>query len=183
MRRGSLALGTLTASIAAPATAQMGGFTNSPPDDREQEVTRMAVGGGTNLTGATPGWQATVAVMGENREKALLTQIGLSLESIAAGTVGPNGPEGRLLQVVLNPATIYAGWGAFRVGGGFDLSWGFAPEGNGADKATGLGWGARAGGGLALHPGGINLWLLGHYRWVTGDRPGGWFFDLMVGPD
>lgn len=174
----------LLALLPSIARAQAYG---APPDFFEQQpaddVIRLAAGGGVNLTPASLGWQLQLAVMGENRDKALLTQIGLGYEVVGTRAPGDTEPTGRVSQVVLNPLTIYGGYGGLRAGAGFDVSYAFLPVGPSAQAATGWGAGGRVGGGLSIHPGGFNLWLLAHYRWLSGDRVGGWFFDVLTGPD
>jgi hypothetical protein len=153
------------------------------PTDEMEETIRLAVGGGLNLSPELPGWQGTFSVMGENRDKALLTQISLSFETVGTQAAGESSPSGRISQVTLNPLSIFFGYGGVRIGGGFDLSWSFLPSGRSAENATGFGWGGRAGGGIVLRPGPVNVWALCQYRWLSGDRVGGVFFDLLIGPE
>lgn len=147
------------------------------------DVTRLALGAGLNLSPVDPGWQGTIAVMGENREDSLLTQISLAFEIVGTKGAKDAGPTGRVSQVVLNPFSLFGGLGAVRLGAGFDVSYAFHPIGPSAKDATGFGIGGRAGGGLSLHPGVVNIWLLCQYRWLSGDRVGGVFFDLLIGPE
>ncbi len=153
------------------------------PAEETEETIRFGVGGGVNLSPDLPGWQAGLTLMGENRDKALLTMISLAFETVGTQQDGDSGPTGRISQVMLNPLSIYAGYGGVRVGGGFELSWAFLPDGASAQNATGFGYGGRAGGGIVLRPGPVNVWAMCHYRWLSGDRVGGVFFDLFIGPD
>ena len=147
-----------------------------------EELIRPAVGVGMNLTPADPGWQLQLAVMGENLEKALLTQISLGYEVVGTRLSGETTSTGRLSQVVLSPLTIYGGFGGLRAGAGFEVSYGFWPVGRSAEEAKGWGAGGRVGGGLSIHPGSFGLWILGHYRFLTGSRVNGFFIDVVLAP-
>ena len=163
--------------LASPAGAQP----RSGEAADEADVISPAVGLGANWTPQDPGWQIQLAVMGENRSRALLTQISLAYEVVGTQLHGETSPTGRVSQVVLNPFTVWAGYGGVRLGAGVDVSYGFLPVGPSGESATGWGVGGRVGGGLSLHPGPIGLWILGQYRFLSGTRVGGFFVDVLVG--
>jgi len=49
------------------------------------------------------------------------------------------------------------------------------------EAATGFGAGGRVGAGLSLRAGTVGIWLFSTYRWFSGPREGGFFFDLLIG--
>jgi hypothetical protein len=165
----------LALAAASPSLAQ------ELPVPESEETVGPAVGAGVNLTPQDPGWQLQLAVMGENRDRGLTTQIGLGYEVVGTRLDGEAGPSGRVSQVALSPFTIWAGYGGVRAGAGFDVSYAFLPVGASGEAATGLGWGGRVGAGLSLRTGRVGVWLFATYRWLSGPREGGFFFDLLVG--
>jgi len=176
MRPGRPLLALVLASVvAAPARAQ------DVPEPEDDEAVGPAVGVGVNLTPRDPGWQLQLALMGENRDKALTTQISLGYEVVGTRLDGESVPTGRVSQVVLNPFTVWGGYGGVRAGAGFDVSYAFLPAGASGQAATGFGWGGRAGAGVSLRTGRVGVWLFATYRWFSGPREGGFFFDLIVG--
>jgi hypothetical protein len=153
-----------------------------PAPDEDPESVAVAVGLGGNGTTSGSAWQGSLALMGENRELALLTQMGVGVEVVGTRRAGDTGPTGRLTQLTLHPFSLYGGFGALRVGAGWDMSWGLASVGPGAAKAEGFGIAGRLGGGLSFPLGPVDVRALAHYRWMSGERVDGWFFDLFVGP-
>jgi hypothetical protein len=180
MRRllvGLVASSTLAAQVARAAEEE-----RSPAFAEDAETVAVAVGLGANGTTSGTGWQGSVGLMGENRELALLTQMGVGVDVVGTRRPGDSGPTGRLTQLTINPFTVYGGFGALRLGAGWDVSWGLASIGPGATKAEGFGVGGRLGGGLSFPVGAFAVRALAHYRWMSGERVDGWFFDLFVGP-
>ncbi|MFM2152554.1 MAG: hypothetical protein RL199_989 [Pseudomonadota bacterium] len=172
-------LGATLVSLAASAEAEESW---GPAFTEDAETTAVAVGVGANATTSGTGWQGTLALMGENRERALLTQLGVAVESVGTRRAGDAGPTGRLTQLTLHPFSVYAGYGALRLGAGWDVSWGLASVGPGATRSEGFGVAGRLGGGLSFPLGPLDVRALAHYRWMSGERVDGWFFDLFVGP-
>lgn len=169
----------LAIALGVPSIAHAAYGSDEPSSE---ELIRPAVGVGMNFTPADPGWQLQLSVMGENLEKALLTQISLGYEVVGTRRSGETSSTGRLSQVVLSPLTIYGGFGGLRVGAGFEVSYGFLPVGQSAEEAKGWGAGGRVGGGLSIHPGSFGLWILGHYRFLSGSRVNGFFIDVVLAP-
>ena len=186
MRQCLIFAALLTAILGIGTTARAASDLFPPveaPDEPSTEVTRFAIGGGVNLSEPSPGWQGTLSIMGENRLSAMLTQFSLGIEQVGTRAAGEADPSGHVRQGALAMNLYALGVGPLRLGLGADVAYAFSPQGASAEGATGWGWGWRAGGGLSLHPGPFNLWILGAYRWLTGDRVGGWFFDVAIGPD
>jgi hypothetical protein len=152
-----------------------------PSFAEDAETVGVAVGVGTNGTTSGTGWQGSLALMGENRERALLTQLGIAVETVGTRRPGDAGPTGRLTQLTLNPFTVHAGYGALRVGAGWDVSWGLASVGPGATRSEGFGIAGRLGGGLSFPVGRLDVRALAHYRFLSGERVDGWFFDVFIG--
>jgi hypothetical protein len=155
---------------------------NWEPITEEPENVTAAVGLGANGTTSGTGWQGTLALMGENRELGLLTQLGVGIDVVGTRRPQDAGPTGRMTQLTLQPFSVYGGFGALRLGAGWDVSWGLASVGPGAARSEGFGIAGRLGGGLSFPFGSVDVRALAHYRWMSGERVDGWFFDLFVGP-
>jgi hypothetical protein len=171
--------GGLLVSAATVARALDDG---APAFADDEETIAVAAGLGGNGTTSGGAWQGTLALMGENRERALLTQLGVGVDVVGTRRPGDAGPTGRLTQLTVSPFTVYGGYGALRIGAGWDVSWGLASVGPGATKSEGFGIAGRLGGGLSFPLGPLDVRALAHYRWMSGERVDGWFFDLFLGP-